>query len=192
MPMFQPPVGLPPLVHHQGALPQAQGNSLDKLAEVMEKDMKRKEKRDTELKNKRWTKLAEVERSTILLASMQQDFVKPDAPSDFMKKMLESETGIQARGWLHTYLDENTIDVDKGMYTAIARGYLVSQPSERDINGFSIAFCGADFQLRKNDENNDLLVEEQTAHGKMSQEILKMLTTPTLPLFTSAPNQSSH
>ena len=94
IPAFQPPAGLPPSVHNYGTLPQAQGNSLDKLADAMEKDIKRKEKRDTELKNKRWTKLAEVQRSTILLASMQQDFAKPTEPTDFMKKMLESETGI--------------------------------------------------------------------------------------------------
>ena len=63
------------------------------------------------------------------------------------------------------------------MCTSIFRGYLVSQPLERDINGYSIAFYGLDFQLRKDDANNDLLVEEQAAHGEMSQEILRMLTT---------------
>ena len=52
LPMIPPPPqGLPTTAHHQ-ALPQAQGNSFDKLAEVMEKDIKREEKRDTDLKNK--------------------------------------------------------------------------------------------------------------------------------------------
>ena len=108
---------------------------------------------------------------------MQQDFIKPSKPTDFMKKMIESDTGIQAREWIHSFLDNNIIDVDKGMCTSLVRGYLISQPSERDINGFSIAFCGPDFKLRADDENNDLLVEEQAARGEMSQDILKMLTT---------------
>ena len=63
----------------------------------MEKDIKRKEKRDTEMKNKKWSKLAEVQEDIILLASMKQDCIKPKEPTDFMKKMLESDTGIRAR-----------------------------------------------------------------------------------------------
>lgn len=68
MPTFTTPAGLPPMTTHKVAPPQAQGNSFDKLAEVMEKDIKRNEKRDTEMKNKKWSKLAEVQKDTMLLA----------------------------------------------------------------------------------------------------------------------------
>lgn len=116
--MIPPPPGFPNLTHHP-APAQSEGNSFDKLAEVMEKDIKRKEKRDTKLKNKKWSKFADVQKDTILLASMGQYFIKPTEPTEFMKKMIVSETGIQAREWIHTYLDNNIIDADKGMCTSL-------------------------------------------------------------------------
>ena len=105
--------------------------------------------------------------------------VKPTQPTDFMLKLLECDTGIRARELFYAKLDGNIISINRGFRTNITRGYLVSQPSERDINGYSIAFTPPDFKLRAKDSNQDSFVEEQAAHGKMSDETLRILTSYT-------------
>ena len=94
-------------------------------------------------------------------------------------KILECDTRIRARELLYAKLDKNILKIDRGFGTNITRGYLVSQPSERDMNGFSVAFTPPDFNLRADTTNNDSFVEEQAAHGKVSDETLKMMTSYT-------------
>lgn len=107
---------------------------------------------------------------------MQQDLEKPAQPTDFMLRILECDTGIRAGELIYAKLDKNLISIDRGFGTTLAIGYLVIQPSERDMNGFSPEFTGPDFNLRAKDNEQDHFAEEQAAHGKMSGETLKMLT----------------
>ena len=175
-PVPAPQAAFPPMLPQ--ALP-AQTNSFDKLATVWEKEIERKAKKDDDKHRKGWKKLAEVQKDVILLTSMKQDLQKPTKPTDFMLKLLECDTGIRARELLYAKLDKNILKIDRGFGTNIARGYLVSQPSERDMNGFSVAFTRPDFSLRADTTNDDSFVEEQAAHGKVSDETLKMLTSYT-------------
>ena len=110
---------------------------------------------------------------------MKQDLQKPAKPTDLKLKILECDTRIRARELLYAKLDKNILKIDRGFGTNITRGYLVSQPSERDMNGFSVAFTPPDFNLRADTTNNDSFAEEQAAHGKVSDETLKMMTSYT-------------
>ena len=153
-----------------------QSNPLDKFASVWEQEIKRKAKKDDEKNKKGWSKLAEVQKDTILLASMKQDLVKPTKPTDFILRILECDTGIRARELIYAKLGKNIINIDRGFGTTLARGYLVSQPSERDMNDFPPVFTGPDFNLRAQDTEQDHFAEEQATHGKISDETLKMLS----------------
>ena len=74
LPPFQILQSLPPF--SQG-ITQPQSNPLDKIAQVWEQEIKRKSKKDDERSKKGWSKLAEVQKDPILLATIRQDMVKP-------------------------------------------------------------------------------------------------------------------
>ena len=176
IPLPPPPIAPPP---GMPAFPTAPTNSLDKIANVFEQEIKRRTKKDDEKNRKGWSKLTEVQKDTILLASMKQDVVKPQHPNDFMLKILECDTGIPARELIYAKLDRNIIQIERGFGTNLARGKLVSQPLERGMNGYSITFIPPDFTLRADSNADDSFVEEQAAHGKISDATLKMLTAYT-------------
>lgn len=159
---------------------------MHKVAEAWQQDIARKAKKEENNKDKNkkiWDALPEIQKETILVASTQDDLIKPDSPSDPMLMVLDSGTGAKAQTLLHHILKVSgcIVHLDDGFCVAIKNGLFLSQPTEQYINYYSPAFTppGKDPLLASNDMD-PLRLAEQAAHGKRSQDDINKMTTQTV------------
>lgn len=162
--------------------------SMTKVAEAWQQEIARKAKKEEngEDKNKKiWEALPKIQKETILVASTQDDLVKPDSPSDPMLMVLSIGTGAKAQILLHHILKISgcIVHLDDGFCVAIKNGLFLSQPTEQWINYYSPAFTPPEKDpLILSDNMDPLRLAEQAAHGKLSQDDITKMTKQTVRL----------
>lgn len=120
-------------------------SSMTKVAEACQQEIARKAKKEEHAKDKNkkiWEALPEIQKETILVASTQDDLIKPDSLSDPMLMVLSSGTGAKAQTLFHHILKVSgcIVHLDDGFCVAIKNGLFLSQPTEQRINYYSPAF----------------------------------------------------
>ena len=95
-----------------------------------------------------------------------------------MKAVLQCNTGARVQQYLHHLMkkDKCLVEISVGMCTAMKNGMIASQPSEQDINNYTL-FC-----LPQQDEEGTVTaakmnkLEEQAKNGKISDEDMDLMT----------------
>ena len=161
-------------------------SSMNRVAQAWEKEISRKENVDKENndKNKKcWDNLSDVQKQTILLASMSDILVPPETPTTTMLMILKCGTGSRAQTLLHYELRNHKciVHIDPGCASAIKNGLFLSQPTESHINNFGPAFTPPSSPLSSSKSFiNNLRIEEQASHGRISLEDIDQMTTQTV------------
>ena len=102
----------------------------------------------------------------------------PTKPTPTMNKILHCNTGPGVQLLLHTQLPDDILALDQACGTALRSGFLVSQPTCRDLNTFSPAFTPPDAGSRTSEEMlATMRIEESAAHGKIKDDLIEKLVT---------------
>ena len=154
--------------------------AMNKVSEAWERQIDQQETKDREKKDKAnwsaWENLAEVQRKTILLASMGNDLVPPEKLTPNMIEILRCTNGSRVELELHQKLSRNIICLDPGLCSCLCKGLLISQPSENDINYFSPAFTSSVPNEKKNKAMTALHYMVQASVGKVSDSMIADMT----------------
>ena len=118
--------------------------TLEKMAEVLEKDIDRKTKKQENTSDKKktaWKKLPELQRQTIFLASITDSQDLETTPTETMLSTLGSGFGPRAKELLHHLLQITggcIIDLDGGFCSALKNGCLLSQSNKQHIQNIPL------------------------------------------------------
>ena len=116
--------------------------TLERMAEVWEKDIDRKIKKQEDTSDKKkaaWKNLNGLQCQTILLASTTDSQDLETTPTDTMLSILGNRSGPRAKELLHHLLQITggcIVDLDDGFCSALKNGRLLSQPNQQHIQNY--------------------------------------------------------
>ena len=159
-------------------------SAMNKVSEAWERQLEREAKKDREKKDKAnwsaWENLADIQRRTILLASMSHDLTPPEKPTPTMMEVLRCSHGSWVELELHQKLNNNIICLDPSLCSCLCKGLLISQPTENDINYYSPAFTSSIPNDKKNKAMSALHYMVQASDGKVSDSMIADMTKQTV------------
>ena len=168
--------------------------AMNRVTAAWEQQLQQQASKETDKKNKEkwkdWEKLTKVQRDTILLASMGDDLIVSEYPNDIMLEII-GNNGPRVELELHQKLNQNIICLDSGLCSCLAKGLLLSQPSENDINYFSPAFTPSTSHSKKDRSMSAVHFMVQEDIGKVSDNMIADLTKQTVS-FPRTYNQLFH
>ena len=189
LPNFSPPA--PTLPPGLPLAPQTPGDgnvasSLSKLATTLdlhyENELKQKEEKRKEKKEKHYENLIEVQKRIICLMTTKHGMTDADVPllepTETMRCLLEQNSSIRVQAQLqHEFATrDHMCALSPAMCTAIKQGMLASQPTHTDINGLSPFFTPNKSKENSLDQASLLYMSEQMSVGKINADDLKQIT----------------